>query len=211
MNVDFYVTTTIPYANGKPHVGFALELVQADAIARYRRLLGDTVWFQTGTDENALKNVLAAGERGISTQELVDDYSQRFAELSRALDISRDDFIRTTENRYRRGVEHLWNNLNKKDLFQREYEALYCLGCEAFVQERELVDGNCPEHGAPPVHVSELNWFFRLSRYQYQISNLIKTDQIRIVPDKRKREVLSLVEDGLHDISVSRCAKRYSG
>lgn len=206
-----YVTTTIPYVNAEPHVGFALELVQADALARYYRLIGHAVRLQTGTDENALKNVLAARRRGVSVRELVDRNSDAFRALGEALGVRPDTFLRTTEARHRRGVHAFWRRLREADLFRKRYRGLYCVGCEDFLLERDLVDGCCREHGTPPVQVEEENYFFRLSAYQEQVESLLADGRIRVIPDKARNEVLSFVRAGLHDISISRDAKRCRG
>jgi len=211
MNSKTYVTTSIPYVNAQPHIGFALELVQADVIARYSRLIGSETRFQTGTDENAFKNVLAARGRGITTQQLVDENSQLFRDLTDVLNVSADDFLRTTEQRHRRAVRRFWEHLRPDDVYSRSYRGLYCTGCEDFYLERDLVDGRCPDHGTEPVLVEEKNHFFRLSAYQTQIEELLITDRIKVIPAKRKNEVLSFVRSGLQDISVSRAAERSGG
>jgi methionyl-tRNA synthetase len=203
-----YITTSIPYVNGEPHVGFALELVQADAIARYQRSIGKKTRFQTGTDENAFKNVLSAKKLGVGTQELVDRNSEVFRTLGEALNCAVDDFVRTTEERHRLGVHRLWEQLRPGDVYRKSYEGLYCTGCEDFLLERDLVDGRCPDHETEPAPVEEENWFFRLSAYQEQIEELIRSGRLGIAPEKRRREVLSFVERGLQDISVSRRAER---
>ncbi|MHC4601242.1 MAG: methionine--tRNA ligase [Planctomycetota bacterium] len=196
MAIDQTITTTIPYVNAKPHVGFGLELVQADVIARYRRLLGEKVRFQTGTDENAFKNVIAARERGVDTEEFVASNAAVFRELAVALNVSFDDFVRTTEPRHRKGVHALWRRLRPDDLYHRSYRGLYCDGCEDFLQEKELAEGVCPDHGTAPSEVSEENVFFRLSRYQEVIEDLIEGGGIRIVPEYRKREILGFIRGG---------------
>ena len=206
-----YVTTSIPFVNARPHLGFALELVQADVIARYSRQQGQPTRFQTGTDENAFKNVLSARQQGIGTRELVDRNAQAFRCLGQALDISADDFVRTTEERHARAVHRLWQRLRPGDVYRNIYKGLYCPGCEDFFLERDLVGGYCPDHGTPPVEVAEENFFFRLSAYQEEIEHLLSTDQIRIVPAKRQREVLQFVQRGLQDISISRDARRVGG
>ena len=211
MNETIYVTTTIPYVNARPHVGFALELVQADVVARYHRLLGRTVRFQTGTDENAFKNVLTARREGVSTGEFVDRNTAAFRELVGALNASPDSFVRTTEDRHRRGVHALWRQLRPEDLYLKSYRGLYCVGCEDFYLERDLVDGCCPDHEKPPVEVGEQNWFFRLSAYQSEIEDLLTGGRLRVLPEKRRNEVLSFVRRGLEDISVSRLAERSGG
>lgn len=202
-----YITTTIPYVNARPHLGFALEIVQADVLARHHRLRGEQVRFQTGTDDNSLKNVLAAEAEGVPVSELVDRNAEAFKALRGVLNLSFDSFIRTSRDpRHREGVEKLWHAC-AHDLYQRHYEGLYCVGCEQFYQE-----GPCPDgHEAPLQVVSEQNWFFRLSRYQDAIADLIRTGKLRIEPAARRNEVLAFVEAGLADISISRSAERARG
>ena len=206
-----YITTSIPYVNGPPHIGHALELVQADAIARYQRLTGNATVLQTGTDENAFKNVLAARTQGVSVQSLVDRNSQRFLELTQALAIAADTFIRTTELRHRQGVTAFWRRLRRDDLFKQQYTGLYCTGCEDFLLERDLVQGTCTEHLTEPETVAEENYFFRLSSYQTVLEEAIQGERIKIVPETRKNEVLSFIRRGLQDISVSRDTSRMAG
>ena len=143
-----YITTTIPYVNARPHIGFALEVVQADVLARFRRQHGDRVRFQAGTDDNSLKNVLAAQAEGISTRELVNRNASAFAGLREHLSLSFDDFIRTSSDpRHRPGVERLWRACEASgDLYRKTYQGLYCVGCEQFYTAAELDDGNCPDH-----------------------------------------------------------------
>ena len=140
MNSRTYVTTSIPYVNARPHVGFALELVQADVIARYSRLVGNETRLQTGTDENAFKNVPAAREQGLDTQEVVDQNALLFRDLVGVLRIEADDFLRTTEGRHRSGVHRLWQQLQPEDVYLKRYRGLYCTGCEDFYLDRDLVD-----------------------------------------------------------------------
>ena len=206
-----YITTTIPYVNAKPHIGHALEFVQADVLARYYRLTGNNVWFQTGTDENAFKNVLAARVQGIETQELVNQNSASFQYLCEVLRLSNDEFIRTTEKKHEEAVHYFWRQLNPEDLFLKNYSGLYCTGCEDFYLERDLIDGVCPDHGTKPVIVEEENYFFRLSAYQQQLAELISSDRIRIYPETRKNEILHFIQGGLHDISISRSYERSEG
>jgi methionyl-tRNA synthetase len=211
MTESVYVTTSIPYVNAKPHVGFALELVQADVIARYNRLLNHVTRFQSGTDENAFKNVLSAHNENIPTQELVDRNSHSFQELATALNISIDSFIRTTSDGHRKAVLEFWQHLKKDDVYVKRYRGLYCVGCEDFYLERDLIDGFCPDHGTKPTEVEEDNYFFRLSNYQERLEELIRSNQINIVPETRKNEVLSFVSGGLQDISISRPFDRSGG
>ncbi len=211
MNNTAYVTTAIPYVNARPHVGYALELVQADAIARYYRLLGRQVRLQTGTDENAFKNVLIARAAGVPVQELVDRNSELYRQLARGLNISADKFIRTTSDEHRKGVVKFWESLAREDIYVKRYKGLYCVGCEDFYLEKDLVNGLCPDHGTRPSEVEEENYFFRLSRYQETIERLIECDKIRVVPQSKKKEVLNFVSGGLQDISISRPRERSGG
>ncbi|MGW0591599.1 methionine--tRNA ligase [Streptosporangium sp. NPDC002607] len=201
------LTTTIPYVNARPHLGFALELVQADVLARHHRLLGDEVRFQTGTDDNSLKNVRAAEAEGIAVRDLVDRNAAEFARLAGPLSLSCDDFIRTSADpRHRPGVERFWRACSA-DLYRRHYEGLYCVGCEQFYPS----DEQCPEHDAPLQRVSEENWFFRLSRYRDELYGLIDSGRIRVEPAERRNEILAFIAAGLSDFSVSRSQARARG
>jgi methionyl-tRNA synthetase len=208
-----YITTTIPYVNARPHLGFALELVQADVLARHRRARGDRVRLQAGTDDNSLKNVLAARAAGVGVQEFVDANADAFVALAGPLSLSVDDVIRTSRDpRHRPGVERLWQACAAAgDLYRRHYEGLYCVGCEQFYTADELPGGRCPEHGTEPQPVSEENWFFRLSRYAGQLHDLIAGGALRIEPAERRNEVLALIAGGLADFSVSRSTERAHG
>ena len=206
----YYLSTAIPYVNYAPHAGFALEIIQADVIARYHRLLGEEVFFLTGTDENSLKNVQAAEEEKIPIKELVDRNSKRFYELKKTLNLSFDDFIRTTEKRHIKGAQKLWLAC-KKDIYKKTYRGLYCVGCEEFYKESELVNGLCPEHKTKPELVGEENYFFRLSKYQNQFKKIIERDKVKVIPETRKNEVLSFINSGLEDICISRSAERGRG
>jgi len=207
------ITTAIPYVNGDPHIGFALECVQADVLARHRRARGDQVRFLSGTDDNSLKNVESAEAAGLPVAEFVDAKAERFAALRDSLSLSYDDFIRTSADpRHRPGVERLWRACAAAgDLYEREYEGLYCVGCEAFVSPGDLIDGLCPEHHRPPERVAERNWFFRLSRYEDELRRLLESGGLRVEPEHRRNEALSFVASGLDDFSVSRSRERARG
>ena len=209
----FYVTTAIPYVNAAPHLGHALELVQADVLARHRRLRGQPVRFLTGTDENALKNVTAAAAAGTETAAFVAANADRFAELAGALALSFDDFIRTSsDRRHAPGVERLWRQCAARgDFYRRTYDGLYCQGCEQFYDAADLPGGLCPEHGVVPDTVTESNWFFKLSRYTGTVLNALESGRVRVEPAAKRNEVLSFVRAGLRDISVSRPASRAAG
>jgi len=208
-----YFTTAIPYVNARPHLGFALELVQADALARHRRLRGDEVRLLTGTDDNSLKNVLAAEAAGLTTAELVARNATHFANLHVSLQLAFDDFIRTsTDPRHQPAVARLWRACAAAgDLYRAWYEGLYCVGCEQFYAAEELDRGRCPEHETVPERVAEENWFFRLTRYQDQLEALITSGRLRILPEFHAGEVLAFVRGGLQDFSISRSRERAHG
>lgn len=209
MSNKFFLTTAIPYVNANPHVGFALELIQGDALARYHRSLGEEVWFLNGTDENALKNVQSAEKAGEEVQAFVDQHAEIFKKLSQTLDISNDDFIRTTEERHILGAQKLWRACEATgDIYKKKYRGRYCVGCETFYTEKDLVNEFCPEHKTKPETVEEENYFFKLSKYQKEIKRLIETDQLKILPASRKNELLSFIEEGLEDFSISRSRER---
>jgi methionyl-tRNA synthetase len=205
-----YLTTTIPYVNAAPHLGFALEAVQADVLARHHRRRGDEVRLLTGTDDNSLKNVLAADAAGLPVQAFVDRNAAAFAGLREPLALSFDDFIRTsTDPRHRAGAWRLWRACAEAgDLYQATYEGLYCVGCEHYLSED---DATCPEHPQPPQRLAEHNWFFRLSKYTRQIHDAISTGRLRIEPAARRNEVLAFVAGGLRDFSISRSRSRARG
>lgn len=209
----FFITTAIPYVNGRPHIGHVLELVETDTLARWRRQRGDEVRSQTGTDDNAIKNVQSAEAEGVPTQEYVDRVATRFSQLSDPLALSFDDFIKTSSDpRHLPGVEKLWNAcMERGDFYQRDYEGLYCTGCELFYTPEELIDGRCPEHGTVPDLVRERNYFFRLSRYADELVQLIESGTLRVEPEHRRNEVLAFIRAGLEDFSASRSVERARG
>lgn len=202
-----YLTTTIPYVNAAPHLGFALEAVQADTLARHYRGAGDDVRLLTGTDDNSLKNVLSAEDAGLPVQDFVDRNAAKFRALRGPLGLAYDDFIATSRDpRHKPGVHALWRAC-KDDLYRARYEGLYCVGCEHFLTDTD----QCPEHTAPPQLVAEENWFFRLSRYTDVLRDAITTGRLRIEPQARRNEVLALLDQGLRDFSVSRSSARAKG
>jgi methionyl-tRNA synthetase len=208
-----FISNTIPYVNARPHLGHAFEFVQTDAYARFLRGMGHDVFDLSGSDENSLKNVLAAEAEGIATRQLVDRNVEYFTALKPLLQLSYDGFIRTSADElHRRGATRFWQALaDNHDLYKKTYGGLYCVGCEQFYLDSELIEGRCPEHGTVPEFIEEENYFFRLSRYQADLVSLIESRAIEIVPETRRNEVLSFVRSGLQDISFSRSAQRARG
>ena len=206
-NKTFYITTSIPYVNAAPHVGFAFELLLADVLARHHRLSGSEVFFLTGTDEHGKKIQEAAEKAGKSPQDYVDGVAKQFQELAVALGVSNDDFIRTSDRaRHIPVAVKVWQELKSKgDIYKEKYEGLYCVGCEAFLREVEIEDGKCRIHQKEVQKVYEENYFFRFSKYAKKVEELIRSGEIAIVPAYRKTEMLNLFsEEGTRDISVSR-------
>lgn len=209
----FYATTAIPYVNGKPHIGHALEFVQADAIARYHRLIGDKTTLLSGSDENGLKIYRAAEKEGLKPQELCDRNTLRFQSFAKELHVDIDVWRRGTDQKLHwPGVYELWKrSLEAGDIYKKKYKGLYCVGCEDFYLPKDLIDGKCPEHLSEPEVVEEENYFFRLSKYQEKLHQLIISEEIKIVPEERRNETIALLESGLQDFSVSRSWKRAKG
>jgi methionyl-tRNA synthetase len=210
MPKKFYITAAIPYVNAAPHIGHALEFIQVDVVARYHRLLGDKVTALTGGDENALKNVQAAEKAGVPVQEFVDKNAKSFKELLTKLNCQFDVFQKGSNPSHFKSSQELWNRcFEKGDIYKKNYQGLYCVGCEAFYTEEELTNGQCAEHPGKKLElVSETNYFFKLSSYQKQLIELISTDKLKIYPEFRKNEVLSFLKEPLRDISVSRSNER---
>ena len=205
----FYITTSIAYTNALPHLGYALELVQADVLARFNRSLGRDVFFLTGTDEHGAKISKAAKTAGKTEKELTDSISSKFKELTEVLNVSNDDFIRTTDEvRHWPTVGKVWQTLKEKgDIYKKKYQGLYCVGCEAFVTQKDLVDGKCAIHKKEPEKIEEENYFFRLSKYSKQILEDIEAGRVSIIPEGRKNEMMSFIKQGLEDVSFSRPRK----
>ena len=202
----FYLTTAIDYANGEPHAGHAFEKVGADVIARYRRALGDDVHFVIGMDEHGQGIAEEAERRGTETQAFVDELAELWAGVWRRLEISNDDFIRTTEKRHRHAVEAIVEGMKASgDLYVDSYTGYYCVRCERFRKEEELVDGRCPYHPKREITwTEEENWFFRLSRYRDPLLRHLEEHPEFVQPTSRRNEILRLLEGGLDDISASR-------
>jgi methionyl-tRNA synthetase len=205
----FYITTSIAYVNSDPHIGFALESVEADVLARYYRGLGNEVFFQTGTDEHGIKIQRAAEIAKKNPQEFVDELSEKFKGLKKELNLSWDNFLRTTDKKIHWPVvQEIWRRFEESgDLYKKKYSGYYCAGCESFKTERDIIDGKCIIHKTVLELVEEENWFFKLSKYSKEIESKIKNDELRIIPETRKNEILSLLKEGLEDVSFSRSKK----
>jgi len=209
INKKFYITTSIAYTNAPPHIGFALESVQADVLARYHRYLGEDVFFLTGTDEHGAKICKAALGADESPKDFVDKISKQFKNLKEDLNLSNDDFIRTTdEERHWPTVKKVWEGLEKNgDIYKKNYQGSYCVGCEAFITQKDLVNKECIVHQKEPEAINEENYFFRLSKYGLEIKKAIELGKLKIVPETRKNEMISFINQGVEDISFSRPRK----
>ncbi len=209
----YYLTTAIPYVNAAPHLGHTLEFVQTDVIARYQRLKGIEVGLVTGADENSLKNVHAAEQLGMTVNQLCDKNAAVFKDMAEKIGLSYTSFRRTSnKEKHWPGVHRLWSLCDKSgDIYKKKYKGLYCVGCESFYEKEELPEGVCPEHKVEPEEVEEENYFFKLSRYQEKLEKLIESDELRILPESRKNEVLSFIRGGLKDFSISRSVDRAKG
>lgn len=207
----FYITTPIYYVNDAPHIGHAYTTIAADVIARYHRMKGDDVFFLTGTDEHGQKVAQAAASRGVSPQAHADELVGRFQTLWKRLDISNDDFIRTTEERHRHVVQAVLQQLwEKGEIYEDTYKGWYCMPDERFWTEKELVEGNCPDCGRPVEPLSERNYFFKMGKYQAQLQRHIRENHAFIRPEARRNEVLGFLEKPLGDLCISRPKRRLS-
>ncbi|HET9733290.1 MAG TPA: methionine--tRNA ligase [Acidimicrobiales bacterium] len=201
-----YLTTPIYYVNDVPHIGHAYTTITADAVARWHRLAGDDVFFLTGTDEHGLKVARAAEANGISPQEQADRTAARFIDTWRMLDVSNDDFIRTTEPRHHLAVQAMLARIRDRgDIELDTYEGLYCVSCEAYYNEGELLEGKlCPVHEKPVETLAERNYFFRLSRYQQPLLDWYEAHPDAVRPESKRNEALGIIKQGLEDVSISR-------
>jgi methionyl-tRNA synthetase len=202
---NYYVATSIPYVNAEPHIGFAMELLQADVLARRARQQGHEVIFCTGTDEHGGKIAEKAAEAGLKPKQFTDKISKRFLDLGQLLNVSNNRFIRTTDAGHEQRAQLIWKAL-KKDIYKGKYVGWYCTGDEAFFTETEVKanNGTCPTHNRPYEKIEEENYFFKLSAYSAEINKAIVTGTLKIVPETRRNEILGLLKDGLADVSISR-------
>ncbi len=204
-----YITTPIYYVNAQPHLGHAYTTIVADTYSRFRRLCGDKVRFQTGTDEHGDKIVEAAKNENIQPREYVDRISALFRDTWPLLDVEPDRFIRTTDSDHVAVVQDILQKVyDAGDIYFDEYTGLYCQGCERYLTEKELVDGNCPDHQKPPEEIAEKNYFFRMSRYQQQLVDHIQNNPDFITPERYRNEVLSFLSEPLEDLCISRPKSR---
>lgn len=209
----FYLTTAIPYVNGKPHIGHTLEYFQADTIRNYHKLLGEDTLLLSGADENALKNVAAAEKEGLPIQEYLDKYSKVWEDIYSFLGVKLDVFQRGSDkDKHWPGVQKFWKLCEDSgDIYKKKYSGLYCIGCEEFKLEKELVGGLCPIHQTKPEKVEEENYFFKLSKYQDRLVELVETNELKIIPENKRQEALSFIKGGLEDFSISRSKERAKG
>lgn len=206
-----YITASIPYVNAKPHIGHALEFVQGDVLARHYKQKGDDVYYISGADENSLKVVQAAEKADISVQEFADKNAVHFENLIKEYNISINKFQRSSSREHHASSQELWKRCEAAgDIYKKKYKGLYCVGCETFYKKEELNEnGECLNHlGKPVQEVEEENYFFALSKYQDKLKQLIESDQYLVRPHFKKNEVLSFIEQGLEDFSISRSKER---
>lgn len=205
----FYITTAIPYANAEPHIGFALEILYADIMARFQKIIGKDVYFLTGTDEHGQKMIKTAKEKGRPVEELAAENSAKFSSLADRMNVSNNDFIRTTEERHMERAQKFWLTAAAAgDIYKKEYSGLYCVGCEAFKTEKDLVDGKCPDHHIEPELVKEENYFFKLSKYQEPLEFLFEQNPQFVYPQSRYNEMKNILKGGLEDVSISRATDK---
>lgn len=205
MEDKYYITTSIPYVNSTPHIGFGMELVYADVLARYARECNKNVIFCTGTDEHGGKIEEKAAEAGVTPQQFANKMSTTFRDLLKTLNISNDRFIRTTDKAHEQRAQVIWTNLTQH-IYKGKYSGWYCVGDEAYFPEETVKEnkGVCPAHNRPYEKLEEENYFFKLSAFNEQIKVALETESLRVVPISRRNEVLALVKSGLEDISISR-------
>ncbi len=206
----FYITTTLPYINSEPHIGFATEIIKADVIARYQRQRGKEVFFNTGTDEHGLKIYQKAQESGMEINEYCDTYSAKFLPLKEKLDLSYNTFIRTTNPDHKKAAQEFWQRCEANgDIYKKNYKVKYCVGCEMEKTDSELENGRCPLHPNTDLEViDEENYFFRFSNYQDKLLELYKNNPKFVLPSSRLKEITAFVEAGLQDFSISRLKEK---
>ncbi len=210
MKKNFYITTTLPYVNAEPHIGFASEIIYADVRARFERLLGNDVVFNTGTDEHGAKIWQKAQEEGVDVQEYVDGYAAKFDELKTMLDLSYTNFIRTTDKNHIKAAQEMWRRVDANGfIYKKQYSVKYCVGCELEKTDSDLDNGECPLHPGKELElIEEENYFFKFSEFGDKLLELYKKNPEFVMPKKRLNEIQAFVERGLQDFSISRLASK---
>ncbi|MEZ4114011.1 MAG: class I tRNA ligase family protein [Candidatus Paceibacterota bacterium] len=211
MSKNIYITTTLPYVNSDPHVGFAMEIIRADVLARYHGLIGNNVFLNTGTDEHGTKIWEKAQAEGIDVQKYVDSYAEKFKGLSDLLNLSSDiHFIRTTDESHVKAAQEFWKIVDQNGyIYKAPYEAKYCVGCELEKTDSELVDGRCPIHPDKDLElISEENYFFKFSDFTQPLLDFYEQNKNFVLPDFRFNEIKKFVERGLRDFSISRVKRK---
>lgn len=209
-NKNFYITTTLPYVNSKPHVGFAMEITRADVVARHKRNIGFDVFFNTGTDEHGLKIYQKAKEEGKETQVFLDEKVIHFKNLCKKLNISHDRFIRTTDSDHIKSAQKFWEICDKNGfIYKKNYKGLYCVGCEMFLTEKDLIGGKCPHHPDKlPIEIEEENYFFKYSAFSKKLLEIYNQKKDFVIPEARLKEIKNFVQTGLEDFSISRIKEK---
>src|SRR4030042_2188851 len=210
MSKNFYITTTLPYVNDKPHIGFALEIIQADVLARYKALQGCNIFFNFGTDEHGQKIYNKASKEDRNPQKYVDEYAARFDALKKVLNLTYNNFIRTTDTHHKKAAQELWKRcINNGFIEKGIYKAKYCVGCELEKQDSELEFGKCPLHPNREIeYIEEENYFFKFSKFQNNLLNLYKKCPDFVLPAHRLKEISNFVSSGLQDFSISRLKEK---
>ena len=201
-----YITTTLPYVNAEPHIGHALEFVQADAISRYfkTRLGKENVFLNVGTDEHGLKIYRKAKEEGLEINNFVDKYAQRFKDFCKLFYVEYDNFYRTSDEKHHKAAQEFWKRCNEKgDIYKQKYSGKYCVGCERFITEKELIDGKCPDHGTQPEEREEENYFFKLTNYKEHLLKWLDENPQVLKPKQKVEELKKIIQE-IEDISISR-------
>lgn len=206
MTKNFYITTTLPYVNAEPHIGFALEIIQADTLARFHALQGDTVFFNFGTDEHGVKIYRKAQDLGRDPKEYTDEYAAKFSKLKEALNLSYNNFIRTTDGHHKTAAQEFWKRcLANGDIDKKLYKIKYCVGCELEKTDSELLEGRCPLHPNLEIEVyEEENYFFKFSKYQKTLLEFYDKNPDFVIPNSKYNEIKNFVKGGLEDFSISR-------
>ncbi|QQS39026.1 methionine--tRNA ligase [Candidatus Woesebacteria bacterium] len=206
MNKNYYITTTLPYVNALPHMGFALEIIQADILARYNERLGNTVFFNFGTDEHGQKIYQKAVASGKPPQDYVDEFAAKFDDLKIALNLSYNNFIRTTDAHHKKAAQEIWIRCRDNGYIEKGiYKTKYCIGCELEKQDSDLQDGKCPLHPTYEIqYIEEENYFFKFSKLQLKLLDLYQANENFVVPKHRYTEIINFVKSGLNDFSISR-------